>query len=155
MNCQVTIPTSRETPSGGNSWGFITVVHGEGGIDYHSKYWFDTATAMLFFLCLGTSEYAPDNRSMEQLLLPTIEEVRLDLGNIAKTIEALEHAFGDELKIVWFGQFSDLLEGKSNFAERLRNAFCSPCDSEQITCSNADAFSEWLLEFDGFVSTPV
>ncbi len=35
------------------SWGFITVKHGTGGLDYHEKYWFNSELEMVFSSALA------------------------------------------------------------------------------------------------------
>lgn len=128
------------------SWGFFAYddTHGASGAGAGNFSWFDKKEELLRFLqkfpllahSLGTTDVELFEKA--QRFLSTITADSLD----QKTIEEFNQIIRGVEQIQWFGQFSDLLSGETEFAQGLRKFYSS--STQPLTKIQIPEFAEFL-----------
>lgn len=128
------------------SWGFFAYddTHGASGGGAGNFSWFDKKEELLRFLqkfpllahSLGTTDVELFERA--QRYLSTVTTDSLD----QKTVDEFNQIISGVEQIQWFGQFSDLLSGETEFAQGLRKFYSS--STQPLTKIQIPEFAEFL-----------
>jgi hypothetical protein len=163
----MTIPKPSVTAPSLEAWGFIVSHFGHDGFDRHEKYWFNTHSEMICFLCLGASEYLNSSnerpgafdewkercKALDEKFLPTVEASRHGKDHIVRAMSDIANTFDSDESLAWWGQFRELVSGSQPFAQKLREEYYK--DSQLVNTptkvTDTNHFNDWLVEFDGFI----
>lgn len=163
----MTIPQPSITAPSPESWGFIISHFGGDGFDRHDKFWFDTHSEMICFLCLGASRYLSSSdespgafdelkdrcKALEEKFLPTVEASRHGKDPSDRAMAEIADCFEADERLVWYGQFRELVGGTQPFAQKLREEYFQSSQLIEVptNVTDFDHFNDWLAEFDGFI----